>query len=85
MTGELPTSQRLYRSIKTFQEPIFQEFRRLLGTGQPRPGLAIYPELSNQMQVAIGRVLTGGSTPEEALDTAGERVKQTWELQRGGT
>ena len=85
ITGELPTSQRQYRSIKTFQEPIFQEFRRLLGTGQPRPGLAIYPELSNQMQIAIGSVLTGGSSPEEALDSAGERVKQTWELQKGGT
>jgi multiple sugar transport system substrate-binding protein len=85
ITGELPTSQRQYRSIKTFQEPIFQEFRRLLATGQPRPGLAIYPELSNQMQVAIGSVLTGASSPEEALDSAGERVKQTWELQRGGT
>lgn len=85
ITGELPTSQRQYRSIKTFKEPIYQEFRRLLGTGQPRPGLAIYPELSNQMQIAIGSVLTGGSSPEEALDAAGERVKQTWELQKGGT
>ncbi|HYH89695.1 MAG TPA: extracellular solute-binding protein [Solirubrobacteraceae bacterium] len=85
ITGELPTSQRLFRSIDTFKEPIYQEFRRLLRTGQPRPGLAIYPELSNQMQIAIGSVLTGGSSPEEALDAAGERVKQTWELQRGGT
>jgi len=85
ITGELPTSQRHYRSIDTFKEPIYEEFRRLLGTGQPRPGLAIYPELSNQMQIAIGSVLTGGSSPEEALDSAAERVKQTWELQSGGT
>jgi len=85
ITGELPTSQRFFRSIATFKEPIYQEFRRLLGTGQPRPGLAIYPELSNQMQIAIGSVLTGASSPEEALDAAGERVKQTWELQKGGT
>jgi multiple sugar transport system substrate-binding protein len=85
ITGELPTSQRFYRSIGTFKEPIFQEFRRLLATGQPRPGLAIYPELSNQMQIAIGSVLTGGSSAAEALDAAGKRVQQTYELQKGGT
>jgi hypothetical protein len=35
--------------------------------------------------VAIGSVLTGDSSPEKALDAAAERVRQTWELQRGGT
>jgi multiple sugar transport system substrate-binding protein len=83
ITGELPTSQRLYSAIKTFKDPVFQQFRRLLGTGQPRPGLAIYPELSNQMQVAIGSVLTGSSSPAEALDAAGQRVQQTWKLETG--
>jgi len=85
ISGDLPTSQRLFKSLKTFQQPVFQEFRRLLATGQPRPGLAIYPELSNQMQIAIGSVLTGGSSPEEALDAAGKRVEQTWKLETGGT
>jgi multiple sugar transport system substrate-binding protein len=84
-SGDLPTSQRLYARLPTFKQPIYQEFRRLLATGQPRPGLAIYPELSNQMQIAIGSVLTGDATPAEALDAAGKRVEQAWKLQSGGT
>ena len=36
------------------------------------------------MQVAIGSVLTGSSTPEQALDTAGKRVEQNYELLSGG-
>ena len=35
------------------------------------------------MQVAIGSVLTGSATPEEALDNAGDRVEQNYELLSG--
>jgi len=41
-----------------------------LGNGQPETG-------------AIGRVLTGSATPEEALQSAGDRVEQTYELLTG--
>jgi multiple sugar transport system substrate-binding protein len=80
VTGELPTSRRQYDTLKAFQEPIFDTFRKYLEHAQPRPGLSIYPTLSNQLQIAVGQVVTGGSTPEEALDNAGERVEQTYEL-----
>jgi multiple sugar transport system substrate-binding protein len=85
LTGELPTSQRSFDTLKAFQQPIFRQFREYLEHAQPRPGLSIYPSLSNEMQVAIGSVLTGSSTPEQALDTAGKRVEQTYELLSGGT
>ncbi|HET6546974.1 MAG TPA: extracellular solute-binding protein [Solirubrobacter sp.] len=85
VTGELPTSAKQYDTLKAFQEPIFKTFRRYLQHAQPRPGLSIYPTLSNQLQIAIGNVLTGGATPEQALDTAGDRVEQTYELLSGGT
>jgi multiple sugar transport system substrate-binding protein len=85
VTGELPTSARLYGSLKAFQAPIFDTFRRFLRHAKPRPGRAIYPSLSNELQIAIGRVLTGSATPEEALDSAGERVRQTYDLLTGGT
>jgi multiple sugar transport system substrate-binding protein len=83
LTGELPTSQHSFDTLKAFQQPIFKQFREYLKHAQPRPGLAIYPSLSNEMQVAIGSVLTGSSTPEQALDTAGKRVEQNYELLSG--
>jgi multiple sugar transport system substrate-binding protein len=83
LTGELPTSRRLYDSLETFQEPIFQRFERYLRHGRARPGLAIYPALSSELQIAIGSVLTGSATPREALATAGERAEQTHELLSG--
>lgn len=83
LIGELPTSRRLYDELDAFQEPIFRRFRRYLQHGQPRPGLAIYPALSTELQIAIGSVLTGSATPREALDTARERVQQAYELLEG--
>jgi multiple sugar transport system substrate-binding protein len=83
LTGELPTSARLFDELETFREPIYRRFREYLENGQPRPGLAIYPSLSSELQIAIGSVLTGSATPREALDTARERVEQTHELLTG--
>jgi multiple sugar transport system substrate-binding protein len=83
LTGELPTSRRLYDTLDAFQEPIFRRFRDFLRNGRARPGLAIYPALSNELQIAIGSVLTGSATPREALDTARERVQQAHDLLQG--
>ena len=83
LTGELPTSRKDFDTLKAFQEPIFATFRKYMEHAEPRPGLSIYPSLSNEMQVAIGSVLTGSATPEEALDNAGDRVEQTYELLSG--
>jgi multiple sugar transport system substrate-binding protein len=83
LTGELPTSRKLFDSLEAFKAPIWQRFKRYLQEGQARPGLAIYPALSSELQIAIGSVLTGSATPEEALATAGERVQQTYDLLEG--
>src|SRR3954447_1426847 len=83
VTGELPTSRRQFDTLKAFKPPIYKTFRRYLAHAQPRPGRSIYPSLSNEMQIAIGRVLTGSATPEEAVKTAGERVQQTYRLLEG--
>jgi multiple sugar transport system substrate-binding protein len=84
VTGELPTSRHLYDTLKAFKPPIFTTFRSFLAHAQPRPGLSIYPSLSNELQIAIGNVLTGSSTPADALKNAGDRVGQTYELLSGG-
>ncbi len=84
VTGELPTSRHQFDTLKAFKPPIYKTFRRYLAHAQPRPGRSIYPSLSNEMQIAIGRVLTGSSTPADALRNAGDRVQQTYELLTGG-
>ena len=67
LTGELPTSRRLFDSLEAFQAPIYRRFDRYLADGRARPGLAIYPALSSELQIAIGSVLTGSATPRQAL------------------
>jgi multiple sugar transport system substrate-binding protein len=84
LMGELPTSQRLFDTLPEFQRPIYRTFERFLRHGQARPGLAIYPSLSNELQIAIGNVLTGSATPRQALDRARDRVLQSYELLSGG-
>ena len=32
--------------------------------GQARPGVPIYPEISNQIQIMMGEVLSGAKAPE---------------------
>jgi multiple sugar transport system substrate-binding protein len=83
VTGELPTSRHLFATLKAFQAPIYKTFRRFLADARPRPGEAIYPSLSNELQIAIGRVLTGSATPAQALQTAGSRVRQLYQLFTG--
>ena len=38
----------------------------------------IYPEISNQIQVMMGDVLTGAKTPEQALDAANAAVQAAY-------
>jgi multiple sugar transport system substrate-binding protein len=80
--GQLPTRGKLFDTLETFQAPIFQEFRRQLEEGgQARPGFAIYPEISEQLQVAIGQILTGDLTPEEGLDQVAEAADKAYARQ----
>ena len=39
--------------------------------------------MSSELQIAIGSVLTGSATPEDALETAAERTDQAYELLTG--
>ena len=46
--------------------------------GQARPGVPIYPEISNQIQIMMGEVLSGSKEPEAALDDAWERMMDAY-------
>lgn len=81
VTGQLPTNPELFDTLDKFQDPIYDTFREGLKSGKARPGVPVYPEISNQLQIAIGTVLTGEATPEEALDNAAEASMAAYEQQ----
>jgi multiple sugar transport system substrate-binding protein len=81
VTGQLPTAESLFNELDKFDEPIYDTFREGLEFGQARPGVPVYPEISNQLQIAIGTVLTGEATPEQALDEAYQNSLSAYEEQ----
>jgi multiple sugar transport system substrate-binding protein len=72
--GDLPTRQTLFDTLPKFQDPYFGKLKQYLGHGHARPGVPIYPEISNQIQIMMGEVLSGSKEPEAALDGAWQRV-----------
>ena len=40
--------------------------------------MPIYPEISNQIQIMMGEVLSGSKAPEEALDDAWQRTMDAY-------
>ena len=77
--GLLPTSAAIYDQFDAFDGPEFDLFAEALENGVARPGAAIYPEISNQIQILMGDVLSGASTPEAALDAAADAVDAAYE------
>ena len=47
---------------------------RLAPRAVARPGAAIYPSISTELQVAMSEVITGQQTPEAALDQAWHKL-----------
>ncbi|MEM1286731.1 MAG: extracellular solute-binding protein [Pseudomonadota bacterium] len=79
LQGLLPTSAALYDVYDAYEGPEFELFADALQNGVSRPGAAIYPEISNQIQILLGAVLSGSSTAEEALDAAADAVDLAFE------
>ncbi|QQA43121.1 extracellular solute-binding protein [Pelagovum pacificum] len=76
--GLLPTATAYYEEAEIFSTPTNLAYSEFLENGRPRPGVAVYPEIANQIQIAIGDVLTGGD-PEAATDTAQEAALAAYE------
>ena len=79
VVGQLPTRETLFDNLDTFKTPFFAKMKEYLVNGQARPGVPIYPELSNQIQIMLGEVLSGAKEPEAALDDAWGRVMEAHE------
>lgn len=78
ITGGLPTSASLFESIERFQQPPFGQFGEFLEHGRARPGVPIYPEISNQLQIVISEILSGSSEVEAAVDRAVQQVEEAY-------
>ena len=70
MQEQLPTRADLYDKYDVFKSEANQTFAKALKVGQARPGVLIYPEISNQIQIMMGKVLTGAAATEAAVDEA---------------
>ncbi|WP_421722960.1 extracellular solute-binding protein [Bauldia sp.] len=77
--GDLPTRQSLFESLPRYQDPYFDQLKEYLVNGRARPGVPIYPEISNQIQIMMGEVLSGSEEPETALDEAWARVMDAYD------
>jgi multiple sugar transport system substrate-binding protein len=78
VVGDLPTRSTLFASLPKFQTPYYAQLNEYLVNGQARPGVPIYPEISNQIQIMMGEVLSGAKAPEAALDDAWNRVNDAY-------
>ncbi|MDK4715053.1 ABC transporter substrate-binding protein [Rhizobium sp. CNPSo 4039] len=67
---QLPTRKSLFDKYDVFATEANKTFAEALANGQARPGAPIYPEISNQIQIMMGDVLSGTKQPEEALNAA---------------
>ena len=67
---QLPTRKSLFDKYPVFATEANKTFAEALANGQARPGAPIYPEISNQIQIMMGDVLSGTKQPEEALNAA---------------
>lgn len=76
--SQLPTRKSLFASLEAFKDPFFAIVNETLVNGQARPGVPIYPEISNQIQIMMGEVLSGTKEPEAALDDAWARVNDAY-------
>src|SRR6185369_3445770 len=76
VTGQLPVRRSTYRDVPFFREdPWYAKFGAMVAHGQARPGVPLYPAISEQLQLAVGYAVAGDKTPEAAIDEAWRAVQ----------
>jgi ABC-type sugar transport system permease subunit/ABC-type glycerol-3-phosphate transport system substrate-binding protein len=81
-TGHLPVRRSVYRDFPIFsQDSWYRRFGDMLVDGHARPTALIYPEISQRLQLAIGAVVSGDESPEQALDEAWKAVNAEYARQ----
>jgi multiple sugar transport system substrate-binding protein len=81
-TGHLPVRRSVYRDFPIFsRDSWYRRFGEMLVDGHARPAALIYPAISQQLQLAIGAVVSGEKTPDQALDDAWGAVRAEYARQ----
>jgi multiple sugar transport system substrate-binding protein len=82
-TRQLPARRSVYRDFSVFREnPWYAKFGEMLVDGRARPAVPIYPAISEQLQLAVGAVVSGAKSPDAAVDDAWRTVQTIAERQR---
>ena len=85
VTGHLPVRRSVYRDFAFFREGRFYpRFGEMVAHGRARPAVAIYPAISEQLQLAVGYAVSGDKTPEQAVDDAWRAVLAAAEARAEG-
>ena len=75
--SNLPTRMSVAQGDSAYvKDPTVHGFLTLLRYARARPGAAIYPSISTELQVAMSEVITGQQSPEAALDQAWHKLAQ---------
>jgi len=65
-----------YRDVPFFREdPWYAKFGEMVAHGRARPGVPLYPAISEQLQLAVGYAVAGDKTPEAAVEDAWRGVQ----------
>ena len=74
--GYLPTRVSVFENADAFKnDPYAQTFEQYLEVATARPSSDEYTVLSEKLQIAIGEIVTGAKTAEQALDDAIEAIE----------
>jgi len=72
---QLPVRKSVYADLPYFSDNRFyRKFGEMLVGARARPAVAIYPAISEQLQLAVGYSVSGDKTPEQAVDDAWNAV-----------
>jgi multiple sugar transport system substrate-binding protein len=75
VSGNLPCRSTIYEKSEYFKnDPVLVAYANELEYARVRPGVEIYPVISQEFQVAISDVITGAATPEAALSAMARNV-----------
>jgi multiple sugar transport system substrate-binding protein len=76
VTGNLPCRSTIYEVSDYFKnDPVLVAYANELEYARVRPGVEMYPIISQEFQIAISDVITGSATPEAALNTMSQNIK----------
>lgn len=74
--GPMPTRMDVCKQSKLAQDPRWQVIFETFPHAVARPPIPQYPQVSEQIQIMVQKVLLGELTPEEAIKIAAENVNK---------